>query len=92
MLLSYRITFCEAIYMPDLISTSFEVPGERLRNGDGWAAGRDRVHCCDPDGSLIGRLKRPELVSGLTFADAKRDALGANIVGARYPRRPAPHG
>lgn len=27
----------------------------------------DGVHCCDPDGSLIGKLGFPEFVSNLAF-------------------------
>jgi gluconolactonase len=62
-----------------------------------WAAAHDGVHCFDPDGSLIGKLKLPEIVSNLTFAGPKRNdlyitassslyALRVNFTGARYPR------
>jgi gluconolactonase len=53
------------------------------------------VHCFDPDGTLIGKLKLPEIVSNLTFGGQKRNdlyitassslyALRVNFTGARY--------
>ncbi|MFK0232991.1 SMP-30/gluconolactonase/LRE family protein [Streptomyces vinaceus] len=41
-----------------------------------WAAAMDDgVHCYDPDGSLIGRLRVPESVSNIAFGGAKRNRL-----------------
>jgi gluconolactonase len=64
-----------------------------------WAAAHDGVHCFDPDGTLIGKLHLPEIVSNLTFGGPKRNdlfitassslyALRLNVTGARYPRHP----
>jgi gluconolactonase len=62
-----------------------------------WAAAHDGLHCFDPDGTLIGKLLLPEIVSNLTFGGPKRNhlfitassslyAIRVNINGARYPR------
>jgi gluconolactonase len=40
-----------------------------------WAAAGDGVHCFDPDGTLIGKLRVPEIVSNLTFGGRKRNDL-----------------
>jgi gluconolactonase len=61
-----------------------------------WAAAHDGLHCFDPDGTLIGKLHVPEVVSNLTFGGAKRNelfitassslyTLRVNFAGARYP-------
>ena len=62
-----------------------------------WAAAHDGLHCFDPDGTLIGKLLLPEVVSNLTFGGPKRNQLfitattslysiRVNINGIRYPR------
>ena len=62
-----------------------------------WAAAHDGLHCFDPDGTLIGKLRVPEVVSNLTFGGSKRNhlfitastsvyALRVNFNGCRYPR------
>jgi gluconolactonase len=61
-----------------------------------WAAAHDGLHCFDPDGTLLGKLHFPEIVSNLTFGGAKRNelyitatsslySLRVNFSGARYP-------
>jgi gluconolactonase len=40
-----------------------------------WAAAGDGVHCLDPDGTLIGKLQLPEVVSNLVFGGPKRNRL-----------------
>ena len=40
-----------------------------------WAAAHDGLHCFDPDGSLLGKLHVPEVVSNLTFGGPKRNIL-----------------
>lgn len=63
-----------------------------------WAAAHDGLHCFDPDGTLIGKLRVPEVVANLTFGGLKRNELyitatsslycvRVNINGARYPTR-----
>ncbi len=61
-----------------------------------WAAAHDGLHCFDPDGTLLGKLHIPEIVSNLTFGGPKRNdlfitatssvyALRLNLCGVRYP-------
>jgi gluconolactonase len=72
--------------------------GVRLDSvGRVWVAAHDGLHCFDPDGTLIGKLRLPESVSNLTFGGRKRNhlyitattslySLRVNINGAAYPR------
>jgi gluconolactonase len=61
-----------------------------------WAAAHDGVHCFDPDGTLLGKLRIPEVVSNLTFGGPKRNdlfitatssvyRLRLKVTGGRYP-------
>nr|WP_231116596.1 SMP-30/gluconolactonase/LRE family protein [Motilibacter rhizosphaerae] len=48
------------------------------QDGDGriWvAASADGVHCYDPDGTLLGRIRVPEVVGNITFGGARRNRL-----------------
>jgi gluconolactonase len=50
--------------------------GFRLdRDGRIWSSAADGVHCFDPDGTLIGKVHIPELVSNLCFGGPKRNRL-----------------
>jgi len=72
--------------------------GVRLDSvGRVWVAAHDGLHCFDPDGTLIGKLRLPESVSNLTFGGRKRNhlyitattslySLRVNINGAAYSR------
>lgn len=40
-----------------------------------WSSAGDGVHCYEPDGTLIGKIKVPEVVANLTFGGAKRNVL-----------------
>jgi gluconolactonase len=40
-----------------------------------WAAAGDGVHCLDPDGTLIGKLRLPEETSNVVFGGLKRNHL-----------------
>jgi len=40
-----------------------------------WAAVGDGVHCFDPDGTLIGKLRLPEPAANLMFGGPKRNRL-----------------
>jgi gluconolactonase len=40
-----------------------------------WAATDDGVHCIDTDGTLIGKIKIPEICSNVVFGGAKRNYL-----------------
>ena len=45
------------------------------RSGRIWSSAADGVHCLDPDGTLIGKVRIPELVSNVCFGGAKRNRL-----------------
>lgn len=45
------------------------------RTGRIWTSAGDGVHCYDPDGTLIGKIRIPEIVSNVTFGGAKRNRL-----------------
>ena len=62
-----------------------------------WAAAHDGLHCFAPDGTLLGKLHVPEIVSNLTFGGSRRNllfitastsvyVLKVSINGACYPR------
>ncbi|MFC7548756.1 SMP-30/gluconolactonase/LRE family protein [Plantactinospora sp. GCM10030261] len=40
-----------------------------------WAAAGDGVHCIHPDGTLLGKISVPEVVSNLCFGGTKRNRL-----------------
>jgi gluconolactonase len=40
-----------------------------------WTSAADGVHCIQPDGTLIGKIKVPERVANLEFGGAKRNHL-----------------
>lgn len=56
--------------------TSGMFDGFRIdRTGRIWASAADGVHCYDPDGTLIGKIRIPEIVSNVTFGGARRNRL-----------------
>jgi gluconolactonase len=62
--------------------------GIRLDNtGRVWAAAHDGVHCFDPDGTLLGKLRVPEIVSNLTFGGAKKNELFITASSSLYSIR-----
>jgi gluconolactonase len=40
-----------------------------------WASAGDGVHCFDPDGTLLGKIRVPEVVANVEFGGAKRNHL-----------------
>jgi gluconolactonase len=40
-----------------------------------WTSAQDGIHCYDPDGTLIGKVLVPEVVSNCVFGGAKRNVL-----------------
>ena len=40
-----------------------------------WTSAGDGVHCYDPDGTLIGKIKVPEMVANCVFGGPKRNVL-----------------
>ena len=50
--------------------------GFRLdEEGNIWTSAGDGVHCYAPDGTLIGKVKVPEVVANVCFGGAKRNDL-----------------
>ena len=43
--------------------------------GNIWTSAGDGVHCYAPDGTLIGKVKVPEVVANVCFGGAKRNCL-----------------
>ncbi|MBB5536989.1 SMP-30/gluconolactonase/LRE family protein [Rhizobium giardinii] len=54
------------------------------RTGRIWASAQDGVHCYDPDGTLIGKIRIPEIVSNLTFGGARRNHLFITATSSLY--------
>lgn len=40
-----------------------------------WTSAADGVHCLNPSGELIGKIRIPELVANVTFGGAKRNRM-----------------
>lgn len=40
-----------------------------------WTSAFDGVHCYDPDGTLIGKIRIPEIVANVTFGGPKRNRI-----------------
>lgn len=40
-----------------------------------WTSAADGIHCYDPDGTLIGKVKVPEVVANCVFGGIKRNVL-----------------
>ena len=66
-------------------------------NGNLWTSAGDGVHCYDPDGTLIGKIKIPEVVANVCFGGPKRNrlyicgttslyAIYVNARGASWPK------
>jgi gluconolactonase len=49
-----------------------------------WAAAGDGVHCHDSDGTLIGKIHFPEIVSNLAFGGPKRNRLFVTATSSVY--------
>ena len=43
--------------------------------GNLWTSAQDGVHCFDPNGNLLGKIRMPQMVSNLTFGGPKRNRL-----------------
>jgi gluconolactonase len=65
--------------------------------GNVWTSAGDGVHCYDPDGTLIGKIKVPEVVANVCFGGPKRNrlyicgttslyAIYVNARGASWPK------
>jgi gluconolactonase len=52
-----------------------------------WGAAYDGLHCYDPNGSLIGKLRLPEIASNLTFGGGQRNHLYITATSTLYALR-----
>jgi gluconolactonase len=52
-----------------------------------WGAAHDGLHCYDPDGTLIGKLRLPEITSNLTFGGRQRNHLYMTATSSLYSLR-----
>jgi gluconolactonase len=54
-----------------------------------WTSAGDGVHCYDPDGTLIGKIRVPEVVANVCFGGPKRNYLyicaTTSLYGVRLP-------
>lgn len=57
-----------------------------------WAAAGDGIHCFDPDGTLIGKLRLPEVCSNLVLGGRKRNWLFITATTSLYAIRVAFNG
>ena len=49
-----------------------------------WAAADDGVHCLDVDGTLMGKVKIPEICSNVCFGGSKRNYLYITATNSLY--------
>jgi gluconolactonase len=49
-----------------------------------WTSTDEGVHCYDPDGTLIGKVLVPEILSNVCFGGAKRNRLFITATGSLY--------
>ena len=49
-----------------------------------WAATDDGVHCLDTDGTLIGKIKIPEICANVVFGGPKRNYLYITATNSLY--------
>lgn len=52
-----------------------------------WAAAKDGLHCLHPDGTLLGKLKLPEICANLTFGGPQRNQLYLTATRSLYTLR-----
>jgi gluconolactonase len=70
---------------PFATCTAGRFDGLRLDDaGRIWASADDGVHCYRPDGTLIGKVRVPEVVSNLCFGGFKRNRLFITATTAIY--------
>ena len=54
-----------------------------------WTSAADGIHCYDPDGTLIGKIRVPEIVANVCFGGEKRNYLyicgTTSLYGIRLP-------
>ena len=63
-----------ASFSPLAAPACFTVSDPICRATCGWGAG-DGVHCLAPDGTLLGKIRVPEVVANVCFGGPKRNRL-----------------
>jgi gluconolactonase len=53
-------------------------------SGNVWSSAGPGINCYDPSGTLLGRIRAPQMVSNLTFGGAKRNRLFFTCTSAVY--------
>ncbi len=53
-------------------------------DGNVWTSAQNGVHCYAPDGTLLGRIRIPTMVSNLTFGGERRNRLFITATNALY--------
>ena len=69
--------FCECTYG---VFDGFRVD----RSGHIWSSSGEGIHCIHPDGSLLGKILLPEVISNVQFGGPKRNRLFATGRSALY--------
>ncbi|MEO1091747.1 MAG: SMP-30/gluconolactonase/LRE family protein [Pseudomonadota bacterium] len=65
--LSDRGVLAEVTGLPDGLRVDVD--------GNVWSSAHDGVHCYAPDGTLLGKIRTPEMVANLTFGGPRRNRL-----------------
>jgi gluconolactonase len=74
----FTVTPEDALTGGEIVATSDAGGFDGVRidtEGRLWVAAHDGLHCFHPDGTLLGKLKVPEVVSNLTFGGPRRNHL-----------------
>lgn len=53
-------------------------------DGNLWTSAADGVHCYAPDGTLLGKIKIPEVVANLTFGGPRKNRLFITATSSLY--------
>ena len=62
----------------DVFATNDALSFDGMRIDDAgrvWIAASDGVHCFEPDGTLIGKIRLPQAAANISFGGAKRNRL-----------------
>jgi len=53
-------------------------------DGNLWTSAADGVHCYAPDGTILGKIKIPEVVANLTFGGPRKNRLFITATSSLY--------
>jgi gluconolactonase len=84
----FSVTGADTLSGGQVFATGGSFDGFRLDDeGHVWAAAGLGVNCYHPDGTLIGRLSVPELVSNVVFGGSRRNQLFITATTSLYSIR-----